>query len=164
MGCNKDLDSAVKFSLLDKLVMSIGFHGVVLIGLYAVYRESAVWGLIYLGFLIFGFLILFGYCLCAHCPHPYHHSDCLFPPFGKLYTKIFRFRPEPLSFSDKIGFYIIMIGLVIIPQYWLCKNYLLLALFWIFCLPTFLGLLLHQCKKCMNTACPFNSAGRIGKV
>ncbi|MDY6972202.1 MAG: hypothetical protein SV775_07715 [Thermodesulfobacteriota bacterium] len=147
-----------KFSFFDKLFMGIGFYAVTAIGVYGIYRESVIYGLLYVGFLVFGFLVLFGYGLCAHCPHPYKHSDCLFPPFGQLFTKMYKFRPEPATIIDKTAFFVIMGGIVVIPQYWLFKDYTLLAIFWIFCILTCAGFLLFECRRCRNVNCPFNMA------
>ena len=145
-----------KFSLFEKIFMGIGFYAITIIGVFGIYMESVIWSLIYIGFLVLGFLVLLGYGLCSHCPHPYKYSDCLFPPLGQLFKKMYKYRPEPLTVIDKIAFFIIMGGIVVIPQYWLFKNYTILAIFWIFCVPTCAGLLLYECKKCQNLKCPFN--------
>ena len=150
-----------KFSLKDKILMGAGFYGVMIIAIYAIYLQSLTWALIYIGVVIFGIVVLFGYCLCSHCPYPHHHSDCLFPPFGQLFHKIYGFKAQPLTIIDKIGVWVIMVGITIImPQYWLFKDYTLLAIFWIVCIPTFAGFLLYTCRRCRFYACPLNSAER----
>ncbi len=98
---NENGGQTERFSLFEKIPLGIGFYGFIITGLYGIYIENSVLGLIYIGFLIFGFLVLFGYGLCAHCPHPYMHSDCLFPPFGQLFKKMYKFRPAPLTTLDK---------------------------------------------------------------
>ena len=148
-----------KFSLLDKVLMGTGFYGMIIIAFYAIYLVSFTWVLIYLGVFVFGMLVLFGYCLCSHCPYPHSHSSCLFPPFGQVFKKIYTYRPGPLSATEKTGFWVIMIGIIVVmPQYWLLKNHALMALFWLLCLPTFAGFVFYNCKRCKCSYCPFNLA------
>jgi hypothetical protein len=144
------------FSLFDKIFMGAGFYAVTGIGMMGIYLESITWGIIYTGFLVLGFLVLLGYGLCSHCPYPYKHSDCLFPPFGQLFKKMYKYRPGPLTVIDKLAFFAIMGGIVVIPQYWLFKNDTLLSIFWICCVPTYAGFLFYECRKCRNSYCPFN--------
>jgi hypothetical protein len=57
---------------------------------------------------------------------------------------------------DKMGFIAGTLVVVLMPQYWLVKKPLLLALFWIICLPILATFPLYYCKKCRHTLCPFN--------
>ena len=120
----QDVNSVEKFPVFEKVLLAIGFYGVIILGIFGILRESVAWGLTYIGFLIFGFLVLFGYCICRHCPYPYIYSECLFPPFGQLIKRMYKFHPEPLTVIEKIGVFIITAGMVIIPQYWLLKNHI----------------------------------------
>lgn len=157
-NCNRDVNLIERFSLLEKALMRLGFYGFVVIGAYGIYLESILWGLIYSGFVIIGLQFGFLYFLCTHCPYPYNHSDCLFMPFWVV-TKQFKFRSAQVNLLDKIGFIVIMTGLVVIPQYWLIKNYTVLIIFWIFCLPTLLAFPFHLCRRCQHFHCPFNLVG-----
>jgi hypothetical protein len=155
----KTVTLAKKFSLAEKILMGIGFYGFVIIGGYGIYAESILWGLIYTGFLVFGFIVLIGYCVCAYCPYIYpDYSDCLFVPFGSLFRKLYKFRQGPMTALDKIGLFIMMSGAVIIPQFWLFKDLFLFTVFWIVCLPTIAGFILYECRKCQHTECLFNRA------
>ncbi|KPJ56202.1 MAG: hypothetical protein AMJ42_05610 [Deltaproteobacteria bacterium DG_8] len=157
----QNVTAAMKFSLTEKVLMGIGYYGLVITGAYGIYLQSIIWGLFYTGFLIFGFFVFLGYCVCSYCPYIYpEYSDCLFPPFGALIKKLYKFRSGPISIVDKIGFLIMMIGVVVIPQYWLLKNYTILAIFWIFCLPTYVGLIFYECRRCQHFDCLFNIAKR----
>ena len=153
----EDVNLTDKFPLVGKIVTGIAFYGVIIIGLYVIFQESIAWGLGYTAFLIFGFVVLFGYGVCAHCPYPYKYSDCFFPPFGQLVAKMYKFRPEPFNVIDKIGFFIIMGGMVVIPQYWLFKNYAMLVVFWILCVFMVALLQFYGCRRCRNFTCPFNT-------
>ncbi len=147
------------FSLVEKILMRIGFYGFIVTGAYGIYSVSLLWGLIYTGFVLLGLGFILLYCLCSHCPYPYEYSDCLFLPFN-LIKKLYKFRSEKMSLLDKIGFLIVMGGLVIIPQYWLLMNVTVLIIFWIFCLPTLVRLLFCLCKRCRHFDCPFNRANK----
>ncbi|MBN2030509.1 hypothetical protein JW824_09715 [bacterium] len=143
------------FSLIEKILMRMGFYGFIFIGAYGIYSATLLWGLLYTGFVLFGLGFVFLYCLCAHCPYPYEYSDCLFLPAG-LIKKLYKSRSEQMHILDKVGFLMVMGGLVIIPQYWLLKRDMLLILFWIFCLPTLARLLFYLCKRCRHFNCPLN--------
>ena len=154
--CQKKVNLAEKFPIRDSILMSVGFYGAVVIGIYGTYLESVLWAAIYVGFVIFGALVLFGYSLCAHCPYTYEHANCLFPPLGQIIRRIFKFRPQPMNTLDKIGPVLMMVGVIGIPQYWLFQNLIIFAIFWIFCLPTMVGLLVYECRRCRHLECPLN--------
>jgi len=78
-----------------------------------------------------------------------YHRDWL----KKLYT----FRSERMSILDKIGWIIMMAGLVMIPQYWLLENHVVLTIFWILGLPTLVSISFYYCRRCRHFDCPFNS-------
>lgn len=154
--CQQDSGLPLKFSFHKRILMSITLFGTMAIGLYGTFVESVTWGMIYTLFLIFGTLVLFGYCLCSHCPYAYKYSDCLFKPFERIVLKIYKYRPEPMGVLDKFGFMTMIVGMVLIPQYCLFRNYIILIIFWTFFL-TFLALsLLYTCRQCRHLDCPFN--------
>jgi len=155
-NCNGNVNLIERFTLHQKILMRVGFYGFMIIGAYGIYLESVLWGLIYSAFLILGIQFGLSYFLCSHCPYPYKHSDCLFAPFW-VFTKQYKFRPAPMSILDKTIFILAMAGFIIIPQYWLLKNYAVLILFWIFCLPTIGSLPFFWCRRCKNFHCCFNS-------
>jgi hypothetical protein len=140
----------------------LGFYGLTLVGAWGIYSQSITWGLIYTGVAMAGLVggVLYG--LCSHCPYPYDHSDCLFMPYPVI-KRLYRFRPEPLTPWDKIGFIAGTLVVVLMPQYWLVKEPLLLALFWILCLPTLATFPLYYCKKCRHILCPFNCVKQNGE-
>ncbi|MBN2467561.1 MAG: hypothetical protein JXD19_05365 [Deltaproteobacteria bacterium] len=147
------------FSLVEKILMGVGIYGSVIVGAHGISLESIPWALVYLGFVLLGMLFLFGYGICSHCPYIFEeYSDCLFPPWGRIYRKIFKYRPEPLTMLDKIAFLTIMIGIPLFPQFWLFENHGALILFWIFYLPTACGFIFYECRRCQHFGCPFNMA------
>ena len=154
-NCNKHILLIERFTLLHKIIMRSWFYGFMIIGAYGIYVESTLWALIYLGFCILGLMIGLSYSLCSHCPYPYKHSDCLFVPFW-VFTKHYTFRSAPMSGLDKTVIILSFAGFILIPQYWLIKEYTILILFWIFCLPTIASLPLFWCRRCKNFHCCFN--------
>lgn len=157
--CRKAPDVRKGFTKREKILMGTGFYGFVLIGLLGISLESIVGAAAYAGFALFGLLVLFGFGICSHCPYIYEeYTDCLFPPWGRVYKKLYRFRSSVLSLWDKILLLVMMIGIVAIPQYWLLKNPWVLGLFWLFCAPTIAGFALYECRRCQHFGCPFNMA------
>lgn len=155
--CPKNEKITQGFSLIEKIFMGVTIYGSVTIGAYSMLLYSTLGALLYLGFVAFGMFVLFGYGLCSHCPYIYEeYIDCLFPPWGKVYRKIFTYRPGKLTFLDKLFFFITLLGIPMIPQYWLLKNYTLLILFWGFFLAMVGGFVFYECRKCQHVQCPMN--------
>ena len=150
----QNVDLIEKFSLSEKIFIRIAFYGVIVIGAYGIYSENKMWGLLYMGFLFLGMLVLlFG--LCSHCPYPHKYSECLIiPPF--IMKKISKYHPGPMSIVKKNASIVVLGGLIIIPQFWLVKNYMLLFIFWLFCIPAFGVFPFYFCKRCQHAECPFN--------
>lgn len=147
-----------KFPSIEKSLARIGFYGYILIGVYGIYLYSVLWTILYIGFVALGFVFVVMFCLCSHCPYPYEYSDCLFLRY-RLITRLFQYRPRPMSFLEKVGLVGVFAGSVLIPQYWLFKTPLLLVFFWIFCLSTAVAFPLYYCRRCVHFRCPFNMVG-----
>lgn len=145
-----------KFSPPERLFMVLGFYGFIIVGAVGILMASLVWGLIYAAFVVIGLFGIVLSCLCSHCPYPYEYDTCLFLPVA-LVKKLRKYNPDPLKKYEKFGFAFVMAGQVIIPQYWLVENIILLIVFWALCLPTFfVALPLYYCKHCRLFSCPFN--------
>ena len=157
---NGDAPLINRFTRTEKVLIRGGFYVFMVIGAVGIYVKSLVWGMIYTGFAIFGLLGVVLYSLCSHCPYPYVYSDCLFLPHGWI-RKWFKYRPTPMSLSDKTGFILITLGLVVIPQYWLASNVTLLILFWMACLPVLILFPFHYCRRCRHFGCPFNGVDGV---
>jgi hypothetical protein len=48
-------------------------------------------------------------------------------------------------------------GAILIPQFWLFKDFSLLIVFWILVIPVLLRLSFYHCRQCRNSSCPFSS-------
>lgn len=146
-----------RFSLKEKILMRTGWYGFTVVGTYAIYKQSPLWALAYIFYVIIGFALVVIPYLCAYCPYPYKLSTCLFMPSGLL-RKFYAYRgPQPIM-SGKIAACVIMAGTAIIPNFWLLNDIPLLIIFWLFGLPTLVAFPLHYCKHCRHVGCPLNRA------
>ncbi len=145
------------FSLKDKIFMRIGWYGFMAVGTYAIYKQNPLWAWAYIAYVIIGFALVVIPWLCAHCPYPYQFSTCLFMPAGFL-RKFYAYRGPKPSLAGKTAACVIMVGTVVIPNFWLINDMPLITIFWLFGLPTLLAFPLHYCKHCRNSGCPANRA------
>ncbi|MCF8104414.1 MAG: hypothetical protein K9K64_02930 [Desulfohalobiaceae bacterium] len=139
----------------QKLSMRGLFIAVLAVGAVAVFRHSHVWGWIYLAVATLGQLVLIVPNLCAHCPYPYHYNDCLLAPAG-LMRSIFSYRGPTISRRGRLTLAAGAAGLVLIPQYWLLQEPVLLIFFWVLLLPFLAFFRLYLCRRCRHTGCPAN--------
>jgi hypothetical protein len=113
------------------------------------------WLIIILGF--FGFVEIL--VLCSHCPHYAEEGSSLkcWANYGS--PKIWKYRPGPMTFLEKViffsGFALVwgypLIFLISDFQLFLLIVYLLAVAGFFMTLRTFL------CSQCMNFACPLNT-------
>jgi len=151
------------FSLKEKVLMGSAIYGSILVAAFGISLQSILWALAYLGFVLFSMAVLIGYANCTHCPYIWEeYTDCLFPPWGKLYRKMFKYRPGKFTPLDYVLFFTFFLGIPLFPQYWLFKNPYALIAFWLIYIPTALGFALHACRECQHTVCPFNRAKKAG--
>lgn len=144
------------FSSRDKLLFQTGFYGFIIVGAFGISACVSVYaGAAYFAYSITGLFLGVLYFLCSHCPHVYTYNDCLFYPPAIL-KKLYKFKKNPMSLSDKAGFIGLMGSFIIIPNIWIWKNPVIMAVFWAFVLPTLLGLFFYVCRHCRNCSCPFN--------
>jgi hypothetical protein len=103
--------------------------------------------------------------LCAHCPHYAEATGTLrcWANYGA--PKLWRYRPGPLSSLEKAilggGFLVIwgypLAFLLVGKQWFLLVAYTLTSMGFFFFLKQAL------CSRCMNFACPLNSAGETAR-
>lgn len=142
------------FSLVEKVLMRLGLGGCTIMGAYVILSANILLGIIYIVLGILG-LVVVTRALCTRCPYPYQYSDCLFFPF-KWIKKLYKFRPSPPNFWDKLAIIVGMGIIFLIPQYWLFKNKILFIIFWIVAIILLLRISVYLCKHCRNFNCPFN--------
>ncbi|HNR12231.1 MAG TPA: hypothetical protein PKM59_02840 [Thermodesulfobacteriota bacterium] len=155
--CSGNRVATHRFSVKEKILMGMAIYGAVAVGIYGIYLQSGMAALFYFGFVSFAMLFLFGYGLCSHCPYIYkEYKDCLFPPWGHIYRRIFTYRPGKFNLFDKACFFGTLVGIFAIPIPWLMKTPVILASFLVFYGATVAGFALYECKRCQHGYCPFN--------
>jgi hypothetical protein len=130
-----------------------------LLGGAAIYHTNA-WILIPWLILIIGY---FGFVeirvMCSHCPHYAEEGRSLkcWANYGS--PKIWKYRPRPMSFLEKVIFFA---GLVLIwgyPLIFMIADFqlFLLTVYVVTAAGFFMTLRLFLCSQCMNFACPLNT-------
>jgi len=152
-SCHNNYDLIRTFSIWKRILYTIGYFSIPIIGLIAIYPYSIAWFTVYLVFLLIGNLYLFGFCLCARCP--YYGTSCMMS-FGKPIAKIYKFRPGPMSPIDKICALLMPIGMFGIPLYWLIKEPVVLAIFLVIGMLWGSCVMFMECKRCKHFSCPNN--------
>ena len=108
-NCQKSEKIAQGFSNKEKILMNTGIYGTIIAGACGISLQSVPWALIYLGFVLFSMAVLIGYANCSHCPYIWEeYTDCLFPPWGKIYRKMFKYRPGKFAPLDYVFFFIFL--------------------------------------------------------
>ncbi len=97
--------------------------------------------------------------LCSHCPHyaePGSKTLKCWANYGS--PKIWRFRPGPMSLTEKIIFFsgIVIIALYPVVIMAISKQFIILSIFVLFLIIDSYLMYNYMCKKCMNFSCPFN--------
>ncbi|MFO7841423.1 MAG: hypothetical protein R6V48_04615 [Fidelibacterota bacterium] len=101
--------------------------------------------------------------LCSHCPH-YAEPDTgilkCWANYGS--PKCWKYRPGPLSLTEKTIFYLGFIVIFIYPViFFILENsYILLGIYIVLIIILKLLLKRHYCSRCINFACPFNNVGK----
>ena len=129
-----------------------------LLGGSGIYRQSGWVLVIWICCLVafFGFIEI--RVMCSHCPHYAEAERSLrcWANYGA--PKLWRYRPGPMSISEKIvffgGFMVIwgypLLVMVVSVQWFLLLVYSMTTAGF------FMTLMTHWCVQCMNFACPLN--------
>jgi hypothetical protein len=142
------------FPAWEVMLMRACIYGFVTVGLVGIFLESVAYGAAYAAFLAVAAVVHLKW-FCCHCPNPWMHDVCISAP-PRLMRSLMKHRPGPLSMAEKLVVFSTMAGAMLIPQFWLVRRPMLMALYWAFCLPTFFVFPLHLCKRCQSEHCPFN--------
>ena len=143
------------FSLVDKILMRLGFYGFLLVAIAAIFRASPMWAIIYLAFSGAAALLVVYNLLCVYCPYPYEYATCLFFPHF-IVSKVAKRRPGSMGRIDTIGVSVATIVLLAYPQYWLYRDVRFAVAFWALALPTLVAIPIRYCRRCRHRACTFN--------
>lgn len=143
------------FTLKERILSRLGFNGFIAVGAYGIYKQSTLWAAIYVVVSILIFAAVIMPSICARCPYPSKYNTCLFLPPAFM-NRFYPYKEKPMSRFQKIAALISFAILAIMPQPWLLNDLVMLALFWLICLPTLAVFPLYYCKHCRNFLCPLN--------
>jgi hypothetical protein len=149
-----------RFTLMERIVMRVGWYGFMAVGTYGIYKQAPAWAAVYVVFALLGFALVVLPGLCVHCPYPSKYNTCLFLPSG-LVNRFYPYKGPEMSWIAKFSVFSVMAGMVIMPNFWLVSDLPILVFFWLLGLPTVAVFPLHYCKRCRHTDCPMNRAASV---
>ena len=144
-----------RFSLKERLLSRAGWYGFMIVATGGIFMQAPVWAMIYLLYCLAAFTLVILPGLCAHCPYPSEYSSCLFLP-PTLVNRFYPYKGPQMRPASKIAVPVAMMGIVLMPHFWLMANLPLLLLFWLLALPTLISFPMHFCKHCRHFDCPLN--------
>jgi len=138
--------------------MQLSFHSIWILGAISIFIENPILSIGYvIAFPFFGIIFCIMHLwICPRCPHLRDHSACIqLPPY--LTKRIIKKNVNiPMNIIEKIGFFIVLYGIIVVPIYWVIKTKYLIIPFFIFMLMHYLAYYFHFCRKCLNIYCPQN--------
>ena len=149
-----------RFTLMECIVMRIGWYGFMAVGTYGIYKQAPAWAVVYVVYALLGFALAVLPGLCAHCPYPSKYNTCLFLPPG-LVNRFYPYKGPQMSSIGKLAVFSVMAGMVIMPNFWLVSDLPILVLFWLLGLPTLAVFPIHYCKRCRHENCLMNRAASL---
>ena len=129
------------------------------LGVWVVTRNSIFLGILYIVLIGLSFVVV-AYAWCTKCPC--RLGACTHIWVGKLTKFLPQRKPGRYTVGDWVGQVIYLLGLHLLPQYWLWQDKALFVLFWVLALATFLVGPLHACKGCPNKHCYVGQLRSIG--
>jgi hypothetical protein len=113
------------------------------------------WVILIIGY--FGFIEI--RVLCSHCPHYAEEGSSLkcWANYGS--PKIWKYRPGPMTFSEKGIFFVGFAFVWGYPLFFLISGFqlFLLIVYLLTVVGFFMTLRMFLCSQCMNFACPLNT-------
>ena len=135
------------------------------LGGVGLFLHRPVWLLTWLGLALGFFALLEVRVMCTHCPHYAQPSKILrcWANYGA--PKLWRFRPGPMSTTEKALFWAGLavvwglpgVGIALGSRWYLLATYLVAST------GAFAALRVGFCARCMNFACPLNRVGQAGR-
>jgi hypothetical protein len=149
----KEIKMIKKFESFPLKSLKTLFLIMVIIGSIGIFINSLIFGLLYIVFIIFSFLL--NIALCKHCPYPCDYNTCLFMSV-KFVKKYYKYKSPDMNFIEKFIIVFYLLGYGIIPLFWIYKNIYLLIPFLIIAIYIYSFMLIYICRRCYNYNCPFN--------
>lgn len=143
-----------QFPIFDVILTTAGFVIVIVIGSWAILSTSLMLAAIYFLASLFATLVVHSYSVCTKCP--YCGKGCYLPN-GKLAGFMFSpKKPGKYTSLEGLGALGSLAFAVLVPQYWLFKNPLLLVPFWLVILALLVDIVVRICPRCLNFNCLAN--------
>lgn len=141
----------------EKIIMRIGLAAMILLAFFAILMHSVSAAVVYIVCSGVGGLLVVYRFLCVYCPYPYHFSDCLFMP-PKMVSALAKEREGECGAGDMAGTTIVMLILIVFPQYWLLKHTGMAVAFWAIAIFFAIAFPAIYCNRCRHKRCMFNRA------
>jgi hypothetical protein len=142
---------------VDYLYWNLFFLIHVIAAFVAIVRHSPGWAVTYV-IVGIGLATLIYRFQCTHCPHYTANAKGTRCMFLWGVPKIFRPRPGPLNFFEKIVPFIAGAVWVLFPLYWLLLEPTLFILYWLSIIVLFLTIYRYECRRCTYFHCSLNRA------
>jgi hypothetical protein len=151
LHCHFTLNDLMHFLLIASPSLLLGGAGI--------YHQSGWWLFPWLIMIIgyFGFVEI--RVMCSHCPHYAEEGRSLkcWANYGS--PKIWKYRPGPMTFWEKVIF---LLGFALVwgyPLFFLISHFqlFLLIVYLLTAAGFFMTLRMFLCSQCMNFACPLNT-------
>ena len=160
------IDRTGKFSLAEQIWMQLSFHGTWILGAIAIYRASPLWSVGYVVlFPVLGVIVgIMHFWVCPRCPHLEKCGSCLqvAPPLARRIIK--RNVTGSLGAAEKVGFFVALYGVALVPLFWVLQSRTLLVPFLVLVVMHYSAYLFHFCRDCLNVNCPQNMASRSSRI
>ena len=148
------------FTLKDVMTYYLLLAPTMLLGGAGIYHAGGWWLIIPWVLLIIGcFSFVFTRVLCAHCPHYAEEGSSLRCRANYGSPKIWKYRPGPMTFWEKAGFFASFAIVLVYPLIFMISAFqLFLLIVYLLTSAVFLVTLkMYSCTQCMNFACPMNA-------
>ncbi|MBN2008910.1 hypothetical protein JW960_06155 [candidate division KSB1 bacterium] len=120
-----------------------------IIGVNAIAYDSVILSAVN-AFSILAFFYVVPVTYCAKCRT---REQCNHYIFGKISVMLSKFRDEPYRPADWLPVVLIMLAIIVLPQYWLAKHVYLLVSYWVLFAVAGIEVLTFICPNCLNQKC-----------
>jgi hypothetical protein len=130
-----------------------------LVGGAGIYLQNGWWLALWLVLIIGFFYVVEIRVMCSHCPHYAEQGKSLkcWANYGS--PRLWKYRPGPMSFGEKLTFFSGLITIWAYPIIFLLsgQHWFLLLVYALTVAGFFMTLKSFFCTRCMNFACPLNA-------
>ena len=98
--------------------------------------------------------------LCTHCPHYGVNKGKTECHYLWAVPAIFKARPGPQNFFEKLGVKALLGVSILFPVYWLARNWELLVIYLLSVAVLLITMMRYECTRCIHFDCSHNRAVR----